>query len=120
MLYKSNPSPKLYAPMAIPEFRISSMCAVSIFFVPFFSSLSRTAKTSIGGLRPRRSARCQRFIRVIPTHGLSPVSTTQSDLLQRMEGTYSELRAHVEVSQHFLTQREVLLMNSRCSALLLD
>lgn len=56
------------APVAI-ELMILSMCALWKPLFVFSSSLMRTARTSMGGFSPRRSARCQRFALSMPIQG---------------------------------------------------
>lgn len=53
---------------------IRSIAAISISVFPCFSSFSRTARTSIGGLRPSLSARYHRFMRGTPIQGYHMIS----------------------------------------------
>jgi hypothetical protein len=59
-----------HASISLREFRISSMTDRCTDILSLLScSWSSTARTSIGGLRPRRCARFQRLRRAIPTQG---------------------------------------------------
>jgi hypothetical protein len=64
------------------EFKSSSICALSIPVFPLASSLSSTARTSIGGCSPSLCARCQRLMRAMPMHGCYHIKLASSDLPQ--------------------------------------
>jgi hypothetical protein len=102
----------------------SSTCALSIFVLPFSSSLSNTARTSIGGFKPNLFARTQRFIRAIPIAGFPGISVSvaflfsershlKTTLLMRMEETYPELRTHIKQPQNLLLYIQPFLVHSR-------
>jgi hypothetical protein len=82
------------------------------------SCLSKTERTSIGGLRLRDSARLHRFIRAIPMHGcIQCQSMAGKDLCsvkaRTLPRTYPVLAGKIKVPQYLLFQRNIVMMNCR-------
>jgi hypothetical protein len=96
------------------RFNSSSTCDLCIDnLLPPSSSFSNTASTSMGGSRPSRWARFQRFSRAIPVQGYRSYQYYGIEINTSVffMSTYPVLPAHIELTQNLLVCAQVLLMH---------